>query len=284
MKILITGASGMLGLAYQRILQRTESIVYAADHEQIDVASSNAPQVIASFRPDIIIHCAAYTSVDRAETERDRCFMVNVDGSRNVAKAAARCGALLIYNQTFLTLKHGTKPQSEISVRGPLSHYAATKLQGEMAVASEWSKVLTVCKGGLFGGVERDKNFVGKIISHLRSQKPGAKVNIGNRVWQPTWTEDIASWTTRLAFANFTGTFNLASGGSASFYDTASFIASHLKIPVEITEVDWRTVASREIAQRPECVLLNCQKAEQTLGLKIPTWQERLVVYLDAFK
>jgi dTDP-4-dehydrorhamnose reductase len=284
MKILITGASGMLGIAYQNLFQGTAVTVYAASHDQLDIRSSETPQLIASFFPDIIIHCAAYTSVDKAETEREVCLAVNIEGSRNVARAAAKCDALLIYNQTFLTLKHGTNLQSEDSQKGPISHYASTKLQGEMAVASEWGKVLTVCKGGLFGGVARDKNFVGKIISYLRSQKPGSEVNIGNRVWQPTWTEDVACWTTRLALANFTGTFNLASSGSASFYETASFIANYLRIPVEMKEVDWRTVATREIAQRPECVLLNCQKAEKALGLTIPTWQERLEEYLYAFK
>jgi dTDP-4-dehydrorhamnose reductase len=286
MKVIVTGAGGMLACAFLNRLRELNWDAVAYTHAELDINDSQAVAQLKSHKADVILHCGAYTKVDRAEQERDLCRRINVEGTQNIAKLAHDMKAKLVYPQTFLVFGECEAPLSEDAPEEPLSYYAQSKSEGEKIAAQECNNLLVIRKGGLFGGDERDKNFVGNFANKLISMaKSRTKfLEVGDRIWQPTWAFDVAVWTCQLLERNARGTFNMASAGEASFYDTAVVIRDALGLSeqLELRRIDASLLAARELAKRPLRATLDCRKIQDALGMELPFWKNRLQTYLSS--
>lgn len=185
MKIMVTGANGMLGKDLCPILENIGAFVIPTDIDNLDITDQNATDdFIQSIHPDIIVHCAAYTNVDKAENDSENAYKINCDGTRNVAMAANKAGALMVYISTDYVFD-GTKntlylPTDETN---PQNVYGASKLAGEKEVIKNCEKYYIARTSWLYG--HNGKNFVETMIA--LSKNPELKV-VDDQVGCPTWT------------------------------------------------------------------------------------------------
>ncbi|GKS77947.1 sugar nucleotide-binding protein [Acidovorax sp. SUPP950] len=285
-RILITGAGGMLGQAFARRLaeQVPTALVAALDRHALDVRQREQAQDLRAWRPDIVIHCAVCSDVNWCEDHADAAAQVQIEGTRHVVELARECGARFFYPQTFL-IYDGSQPVDEATPPRPLSVYGRLKLEAEHIVLEASPQALTVRMGGFFGEHARDKNFVGKLIPHLAGLlRSGVdRMEIGDRIWQPTLTDDLAYNSLLLLARGETGRFCMASHGQASFFELAREIVLRLGLDrrIEIARVPAETMARKEKAVRPDAVVMR-NAALQARGLdRQRTWQDSLAAYLD---
>lgn len=284
--ILITGGDGMLGTAFREIITSyTDSVnIYSYGKQSFDV--TNYEHVIKHSRlnPDIIIHCAAIVNADYCEENISEATNVKINGTQHIIELAKLCNSKVFYPQSFLIYDGKESHICEATKPNPLGIYGNLKYQSEQLLRNELENTLVVRMAGFFGGKEKDKNFVGKIIPHISKLiKAGEKkINIGDRVWQPTYTNDLAYNSLVLLANNKSGVYCMASHGEASFYDLTCQIMKILGISnFNIDKVLANSVAKDEKAKRPEKAIIE-NKRLQTEGLdRQRPWQESLEDYIN---
>ncbi|PKL19078.1 MAG: hypothetical protein CVV49_02730 [Spirochaetae bacterium HGW-Spirochaetae-5] len=252
--ILITGTGGMLGNDFMEILKNIKSNVISLNKEKLDVTEIEQVMDCAKYKPDIIIHCAAKVDADYCEEDKEYCKNVQLIGTKNIIKLAKSVDAMLFYPQSFLIFD-GTEHIYEETRPNPLNYYGKMKYESEKAILSELNNSLIVRMAGFFGGYHLDKNFVGKFTKHLSSifSNSISIQEVGDRVWQPTWTKDLAYNSLVLIANRKNGIYNMASHGSASFYDVAVHIVKCLNLEKHfiIKKVSSKKMVQMEKAIRP---------------------------------
>ncbi|PJN58976.1 dTDP-4-dehydrorhamnose reductase [Paenibacillus sp. GM1FR] len=217
MKVLVTGASGQLGRDVVLLLEKVGHDVLACDRDQMDITNQvQCNDVILSYVPEVIIHCAAYTAVDLAETDIDGAYKVNAVGTRNVAVAAERIGAKLIYISTdYVFDGHSTNPYQEYDDTNPQSVYGKSKRAGEWLVqslSSRWFVVRTSWVYGIHGN-----NFV-KTMLKLGQEKPKLQV-VHDQKGSPTYTVDLAGFLMELMATEMYGIYHASNSGTCTWYE-----------------------------------------------------------------
>src|SRR3990172_118402 len=195
MRILLTGAKGLLGQALVQVLGPTHELI-PSGHADLDVTDFEATRsAVSRVAPDLVIHSAAWTDVDGCERDPDRAFRVNVLGSRNVAIACREAGAACCYLSTDYVFD-GAKPgaYTEFDSAGALNHYGASKLAGERVIQAALDSHWIVRSSWLFGPGGR--NFVNTILTRARRGESLAVVD--DQVGSPTYTFDLARGIDRL--------------------------------------------------------------------------------------
>lgn len=283
--ILITGAAGMLGRAFVEGLQAyTPARVLALSHTELDVSDADAVKALAGEGIDLIIHCAAYVNAEGCEEDPERCRRSQMIGSDNIATLAAFTGAQVMYPQSFLIYDGTELPITEDTTPNPKSEYARCKLAGENAVVAQVPDALIVRMAGFFGGDDADKNFVGKFVPHVHKllSEGTTSYAVGDRVWQPTYTIDLARNTLALLDQGKTGVYMMACEGEASFYELAVACVDALGLSDRFTveKVTATEVAGSEKAFRPDYAAIEPKRLnDEGLNLQRP-WREALVDYL----
>ena len=286
-RIIITGAKGMLGQAFQDVLERHAPMatVLALGKSDLDIRSSDQVLSIADFRPDFIFHCAAIVNADYCEENPDEAHAVKVGGTRNIVELALRTEAKVFYPQSFLIYDSQNLPITEATPPNPLSVYGCLKLEAEQIVTEALPESLVVRMAGFFGGCGIDKNFVGKFVPHIAKLiKAGVQsIEVGDRIWQPTYTNDLAYNTLLLLANDRSGVYCMASHGQASFFDVASEIAKLLAIDehFSITPASLTKVSITEKAKRPEAVIMENRRLNGEGLERQRAWQNSLAEYLD---
>jgi dTDP-4-dehydrorhamnose reductase len=288
-RIIITGANGMLGKAFVQKLELLypELEVKALARSDWDVTN---PEKIAELSSWVgkgwIIHCAALVNVEGCAKEPDLAREVIVGGTSNVVKIAAASGARILYPQTFLIYDGADNPITEETPPYPLSLYSSLKLAAEGIVRAQSPNNLIVRMAGFFGGEEKDKNFVGKIIPTIHQLiLSGQKTfSVGDRIWQPTYTSDLATNCLALMNASRGGIYVMSSHGEASFWELTNEITALLGWTqrIEIMHTAAQNVASNELGKRPDrAVIENRRLAAEGLDLQ-RTWRDSLAEYLES--
>ena len=285
-RVLVTGAEGMLGQAFVRALRTwlPQCEVKAFGHQQLDVTQRDSVMAYVDWlRGGWIIHCAALVNVEKCETDPASGEAAIVQGAANICALASASGAKIFYPQTFLIYPGGGDAITENTQPQPLCRYGEFKLQAERLVLEQSSRSLVVRMAGFFGGEEKDKNFVGKIlpvmVQKIRSGE--SSLAVGERVWQPTYTMDLASNVLALLVRQQTGVFQMASHGEASFFELAEEIARLLKLNLRIEKAPAAVAGQNDLGRRPErAVMLNQRLQAEGLDLQRP-WQEALAEYLQ---
>ncbi|MDD5195564.1 MAG: dTDP-4-dehydrorhamnose reductase [Candidatus Omnitrophica bacterium] len=278
-KILITGARGMLGMA----LSKTLGSLFKAsllDKDDCDITDSAAVKYFFARREfDVIIHCAAYTAVDKAQDEPELAYLVNAQGVKNIFDATEGSNCLFIYLSTDYVFD-GAKPApyTEEDTPRPINVYGQTKLKGEQ-FARLFKRYLIIRTSWLFG--PDGNNFVRTILKKA-SEKSVLDV-VNDQVGSPTYTLHLALAIRKLleTFINKgvpCGVYNITNSGVCSWYTLACRIAALKKLPVEI-----RPIASEHCfrkAGRPKNSALSGEKFYALTGFRLPRWQEAVEDYL----
>ncbi|MEX3620179.1 dTDP-4-dehydrorhamnose reductase [Paenibacillus glucanolyticus] len=217
MKVLVTGANGQLGQDVTHVLAEAGHQVIGCGRAELDITNMElCEQVISSHNPDFIIHCAAYTAVDAAETDTDGAYLVNTLGTRNIAVSAEKIGAAVVYISTDYVF-NGTSETAyvEYDDTDPQTIYGRSKLAGEQMLrdfCSKWFIVRTSWVFGLHGN-----NFV-KTMLRLGQEKPQLKV-VNDQKGSPTYTVDLAQFLLNLISTEKYGLYHASNSGSCTWYE-----------------------------------------------------------------
>lgn len=285
--VIVTGANGMLGSAFREVLAKDYPgcAVRAFGRDELDVTDAAAVMKLTSLRPGCIIHCAADVNADRCEADPERCREIQVGGTANMIALATAAGAKVLYPQSFLIFAGGDAVIDEDTVPDPQSIYGRCKLEAEELVRSAAIEALVIRMGGFFGGDEKDKNFVGKftrkLVELLRQGVAGYAV--GDRVWQPTYTVDLARNSLLLLDQGQTGVWSMACEGEASFRDLAVECVRCLGLQerIDIVAAPTSAIAAADVAVRPpRAVMSNARLRDAGLCLQRP-WRDALAEYLS---
>ena len=275
MKILLTGRSGQVGSELQALLHPQA----ATDHAALDLADADAiARTVRAAQPDLIVNAAAYTAVDKAESEVELAMRINGVAPGVLADEAKRAGALLVHYSTDYIFDGAKRsPYVETDSPKPTSVYGRSKLEGEARIRASGCRHLILRTAWVYG---RGSNFVRAI---LRQAEKGAALRVVNdQVGAPTWARDIARVTGDFLKTSAEGTFNVSAAGSASWYEVALEVLRSAGRAVEVTPVSTADYGAK--APRPAYSVLDNSKL-RALGIAaIGDWRERLTPYLDALK
>jgi dTDP-4-dehydrorhamnose reductase len=284
--VLITGAGGMLGLAFREILEHAvaDCRVIACDRQALDVTRRSAVLAMAKWRPDVILHCAANVNADHCERNPTECRAVQVGGTENIIALAHCTGARVVYPQSVFIFDGRELPVTEQTVPRPMSVYGRYKLEAESRLMEACPNTLVVRMAGFFGGGRRDKNFVGSFTRALFEQlaRGERRCRVGTRLWQPTYTRDLAANTLLLVARGGAGVYHMGANGEASFYDVARACVEELGLGdlVEIAASPRSEVASTEIAPRPQRIVTANQRLRQEGVDRQRPWRDALREYM----
>lgn len=249
MKILITGSSGMLGSDLVDILSRRHEVVTSGSLDIRDL--EGVMELLRETRPDAVVHAAAFTDVDCAETERDTAYQVNVLGTRNIAAAASAVGSSILYISTDYVFD-GEKGDGylEFDEPNPLNFYGKTKYLGEVSVRELSERFYIVRTSWLFG--RNGRNFVGTMVELAER---GHEISVvDDQYGSPTYTRDLAASIGNLLERPAYGVYHLTNSGQCSWYEFAIDIFNELGM-----EVCLKPVKSHEFprpARRPSFSVL----------------------------
>lgn len=286
-KILLTGINGQVGQELQQTLTPLGKII-GLNRQQLDLTKPEQIQeAIATIKPDIIVNAAAYTAVDKAETEVDLAMAVNAIAPQIIAEAGAKHQAMVVQISTdYVFSGKNHIPYTESDATNPLGVYGKSKLLGENAVRNVSDRHLIVRTAWVYGS-RGQGNFV-KTMLRLGAEKDELRV-VADQIGSPTWSYDlaraIAMMVAKLPDHIPLGTYHFTNSGVASWYDFAVAIFEEarklnfsLKIEriVPITTTDYPTPAPR-----PAYSVLNKQKISQILGEHPPYWRESLAAMLS---
>jgi dTDP-4-dehydrorhamnose reductase len=284
---LITGGNGMLGRAFQSQIERyvPTAHIHSLNKSQLDVRQPESFSPFTNLRPDYIVHCAALVDADYCEDHENEGRASIVDGTRNVVEFARSSGAKLLYPQSFL-IYDGSEPIiDEQTVPNPLGVYGRLKLEAEQLMHDGTHAALSVRMGGFFGGESADNNFVGRITPHLLKliRQGTNSIDIGNRVWQPTYTNDHAANCLLLLAADRSGIYCMASHDSASFHELTVEIAVQMGISdkINIGLVDLAVLAAKEKARRPHSAIMRNTRLKAEGLDRQRLWRHSLAEYLN---
>lgn len=225
MKLLITGASGMVGS--EIIKQATGHDVIPLSHRDMDITDKeHVDKIIAMHMPDIIIHLAAKTDVDWCENNADECYMINVAGTKNIAEAADKYGAIIVYPSTFYVYSGEKKDAYDDRIDIPnlnsvVGVYSRSKLLGE-EIVNKINNHFIIRFGALFGGGDKDNKFVRKILEISKIQNELKMVS--DRIVQPSYVKDTVRNMLELIKTKKYGTYNMVGHGNATYYEYAKAI------------------------------------------------------------
>ena len=266
----------MLGSHFVKIL-RDEHEIMGIDLPENDITDlDKTRESIFRFEPDIILHCAAYTDVDRAEAESERAFQVNSLATRNIAAAGAEIETPIVYFSTDFVFcdSPGSTPFTEFHPPAPRGIYALSKWRGEEELRRHQPHHFIIRTSWLYG--QGGKNFVDTI---LRLGGERDRINVVNdQVGVPTYVPDLASETLRLVESAPFGTYHISGGGGCSWFDFARAIIADSGLDCKVYPVS--TVEYNAPAPRPGFSLLDHFCLRHTIGDHMPHWRESLKRYL----
>ena len=277
MRLLITGGLGLLGTEIARALEGSAE-VRTTDREEWDVTDPDAcRREVEGFRPDVVIHCAAYTAVDRAESEAASATLLNVEGTRNVARACRERGALMVtFGTDYIFDGTSSRPYREGDPANPLSVYGKTKWAAEQALREEGGDHLLVRTQWLFGPAGR--NFIRTILEKSRR---GETLRVASdQVGCPTNSKDLAAAVRTLLEKGARGTVHFSGEGETSWYGFARYVLERCGLPTgALFAANTRDLPYP--APRPAYGVLSKEKYRAITGASPRPWEEAVEEYLD---
>ena len=272
-KIVLLGSGGMLGAEVAELF--CDSDIRALDLPEFDIASENQlSDALADC--NVVINCAAFTDVEKAESRQETAFKVNAQAVGNLAKIASKKKIYVIHISTdfvFDGKKVGCYVETDPT--NPINVYGKSKLEGERLLA-EYHNLYSIIRAQWTYG-KNGNNFISKLIS-LSKQRDSLKV-VDDQFGSPTSTKEAAKVIREFVFKKPVGLFHYAAGGRASRYEIAKFAFEKLKIKTEL--IPCKTSESKTAAQRPLNSSFCCDKMQAVLAEPIENWQRPLEKFLE---
>lgn len=275
MRALILGSKGQLGAAFERRFRANGWDYAAADADTLDITDVNAVMdAVIPYRPGLIINCAAYNLVDKAEAEPEKAYAVNAEGVRFLALAARRLESKLLHFGTDYVFD-GAKgtPYAETDAANPLNNYGASKLKGE-TYALETPDALVLRLSWVYGAGQQ--NFIHKLLGW--AAKPGPLRVCDDEISVPTCTEDIVDAAMEALKAGLTGRWHLTAGGSCSRYEWAAAALRAHGVQKELQPAKMAEFALP--ARRPAYSAMANAALCRELAVKIPHWRESVEKFI----
>jgi dTDP-4-dehydrorhamnose reductase len=275
-KILITGGKGQLGRALEDTLSSRYQI-YAPAKEKLDVSEPlKLEHVVQNYKPDVIIHTAALTNVDKCETEAERAIQINTYGTQNIATAALISKAKLVYISTnFIFNGIGRIPYKEDNLPDPVNIYGFSKLAGEKLIKEILGSYFIVRTSWLYGPGKN--NFVDRIVAMAEERN---ELNVvGDQYSTPTYTYDLAQAISNIISTEFYGTYHISNKGFCSRYEWVKEIFDFLGYRMKIRRVNSSSFSNS--ARRPEFAVLDNTTYKNVAGMELRDWRDALHSYLS---
>ena len=280
MSTVILGAHGQLGTALE---STAENAVVALGHPQADLAQPEPLFAqLESLRPKLVINCAAYNQVDRAEEDVKTAMAINADAPGKLAEWCASHNAVFVHFSTDYVFGGDTarrSPYTEIDTPAPLSVYGRSKLAGEQLIQSSCSKYFILRTCGLYGARRSTGkgNFVETMLKLAETREELTVVD--DQQCTPTSASDLARMTWSLIETSKYGLYHATNGGSTTWCEMAREIFRIKNLPTVV-----RPITSEEFgatARRPSYSVLNCSRATNLTQVSIPPWKKALETYLN---
>ncbi|MBM6500829.1 dTDP-4-dehydrorhamnose reductase [Flavobacterium macrobrachii] len=280
MVVLVTGSSGQLGQSLQFIAPNYPQIDFVfCDSKTLDITNlENCNQVFDQYKPNFCINAAAYTAVDKAESEFEKAFAINVTGVKNLAQVSKKHDTILLHISTdFVFDGSKTKPYIETDIPNPTGVYGQTKLDGEKVIQQIWEKHFIIRTSWVYS--QFGNNFM-KTMLRLASERDTISV-VNDQIGTPTNAVDLAEILVKIILTdnrqpttdNF-GIYNFSHEGQCSWYDFAKKIFEINNISINLLPIP--TTSFPTPAKRPAYSVLDKSKIKSIFGLEINNWEESL--------
>lgn len=282
-KILLIGITGQVGQELQQTLPQIGEVI-GVDRQTIDLTQpAQIRTQIAQIKPDLIVNAAAYTAVDKSESEPEIAMAINATAPQEIAIAAQKIGAKVLHISTDYVFKgQNHTPYLETDSTAPLGVYGKSKLLGENGMLENCDRSVVIRTAWVYGS-RGHGNFV-KTMLRLGAERPELKV-VADQIGSPTWSYDLARAITQLLSQSLTdesiqGIYHFTNSGVASWYDLAIATFSEAKqlgFPLKIEQVIPITTAEFPTpTQRPAYSVLSKAKITKILGTHPPYWRDAL--------
>jgi len=286
MVVLVTGANGQLGQSIQFIANKYPNIQFVyTDFQEMDITNiENCQAVFAKHQPHFCINTAAYTAVDKAESESDKAHLINAVGPENLAKVCKEFDTILIHISTDFIFDGTSKvPYLETDIPNPKSIYGQTKLDGELAIQKNWEKHFIVRTSWVYS--QFGANFM-KTMLRLASERDTLSV-VNDQIGTPTYAVDLAEVLIKIINTeNPTpntqrpfGVYNFSNEGVCSWYDFAAAIFHQKGIEIDLKPIPTDSYPTP--AKRPAYSVLDKTKIKKVFGVEIKNWKESLTISLN---
>ena len=275
-KILVTGSNGQLGQCLKQQLQNTGDVsCYFATREDLDITNNDVVhQFFGEHNFDYCINTAAYTNVEKAESEQKEAFLINAEGAYNLVKACKKYNVVLLHISTDYVFDGIAKtPYQEQDPTNPLNVYGASKLKGEQHIGDTWNKHFIIRTSWLYS--QYGHNFLNSMLEFAEQKKALAITT--QQTGTPTNANDLAQVLVTIIKTRNTryGVYHFSNQGEATWYDFATAI---FKATGEIDTVNLaKTEHYATFAKRPVYSVLNCNKLKVTLGTQYKNWEDSLI-------
>ncbi|UPM54755.1 dTDP-4-dehydrorhamnose reductase [Gottfriedia acidiceleris] len=276
MKVLVTGYGGQLGYDVVRACEQHGLVVKAIGRKELDITKrESVSSIIDSYKPDVIVHCAAYTAVDHAEDDKENCWNVNVEGTRYLVVAAKKHHSKFIYISTdYVFNGKGESPFDEDDQPDPIGYYGLTKYEGEKVVQSFIENYFIIRISWVFGN--NGNNF---IKTMLRLSETRDELNIvGDQIGSPTYTVDLARLIVDLIKSDKYGIYHATNEGYTSWAEFAKEIFKQTDSKTLVKPIASEDYPTR--AARPKNSRLSKQKLVENGFQPLPSWQDALTRYI----
>ena len=276
MKVLVTGVNGQLGHDIVEECQKRNIEAIGVDVKEMDITDAHqVDEVITETKPDAIIHCAAWTAVDKAEDEVEQCRKVNRDGTKHIVDVCEKLDLPLMYFSTdYVFDGQGEEPWHEYDERHPLNVYGKTKYEGELEV-ERLKKHFIIRISWVFG--INGSNFIKTMLRLGKERKEVSVVN--DQIGSPTYTYDLARLCVDMIQTKEYGTYHATNEGICSWYEFACEIFKQAKMDVIVHPVDSTQFPTRAV--RPKNSRMNQTELDKHGFTRLPSWQDALERYLD---
>ncbi|ADU31928.1 dTDP-4-dehydrorhamnose reductase [Evansella cellulosilytica] len=277
MKILVTGFNGQLGFDVVRIGNENGMTMIGTGIEELDITDqTNVDTYVKKIKPDAIIHCAAYTAVDKAEDEKEQSWKVNVEGTKYLVDAAKKNEAKFIYISTdYVFNGEGENPYIETDQPDPVSYYGITKYEGEKVVRDSLEKWFIIRISWVFG--INGNNF---IKTMLRLSETNSQLNVvGDQYGSPTYTYDLAKLLIDMVKTEKYGIYHVTNEGFCSWYDFANEIFRQANKEVKVNSITTDKFPTK--AKRPANSKMSKQKLVDNGFKSLPDWKNAVKHYLN---
>lgn len=289
MVVLVTGANGQLGQAIQSISEKHPEVAFVfCDSSFLDITNLiNVNQVFNQVKPDYCINAAAYTAVDKAETEIEKAYLINVAGAKNLAEACKENNTILLHVSTdfvfdgSMTSLYEKSGYTEEDIPNPTGVYGQTKLDGEKAIQETFDNYFIIRTSWVYSKFAN--NFM-KTMLRLGSERDSLSV-VNDQIGTPTNAVDLAEALIKIILfteysrnvsssdSNF-GIYNFSNEGQCSWYDFANKIFEENNITIDLKPIP--TTSYPTPAKRPAFSVLDKTKIKRVFGLQINKWEDSL--------
>lgn len=279
MVVLVAGANGQLGQTLQFIAKKHPLIAFVfCSSSDLDITDlANIQEVFKQFKPNFCINAAAYTAVDKAESEQERAFAINVKGAENVAISCKENDAVLLHVSTdFVFDGSNTIPYTELDIPNPTGVYGQTKLEGEIAIQKTLEKHFIIRTSWVYS--QFGNNFM-KTMLRLASERDSLSI-VNDQIGTPTNAVDLAEVLIKIVTdhskmnnENY-GIYNFSNHGQCSWYDFAKKIFEVNNISIDLKQIPTSTFPTP--AKRPVYSVLDKSKIKSVFGVEVLDWDKRI--------